>query len=70
MTEHTMANVRELAGDLTNSFLKIMEESYIPEWFYTPNKHFDGKAPNEVCEAGEAERLEHLCYQILSGEPE
>ena len=68
--KYTLDDVRRDAGpDLTASLLRVVRAESIPTWFYQPNDAFEGKTPQELCLAGEHEKLEAMCHRLESGEP-
>ena len=67
--KHAIEDIKALAGeDITNRLLDIITERGIVNWFYKPNDAFKGRTPYELCQSGDAESLEHMCYQLESGQ--
>jgi len=68
--KHTIEDVRTLAGDsLTDRLLDVIKEKAVVDWFYLPNKEFDGKSPYELCQSKDIEPIERMCYMFESGQP-
>ena len=68
--KYIIQDVYHIAGErITNLLIGISDKDLvknIPEWFYQPNKAFDGKSPFEVCKEGHPERLERKLMDILT----
>jgi DNA-binding XRE family transcriptional regulator len=54
---------------LCDALAEVVDESGLGEWFYTPNKAFDGSKPIEIIERGEIDRLWEMVYRLRSGMP-
>ncbi len=67
--KHTIEDIEKLVGkDITNRLLGVITEGGIVNWFYRPNDEFEGKTPYELCQSGDEESLERMCYQLESGQ--
>jgi len=63
---------RTIGHALASSFLEIIEERNLVEWFYTPNKNLNNSTPIEIARTGTKgiKTLERICYSLRSGEPQ
>lgn len=48
---------------------RVMRPESVGPWLRTPNPAFEGRAPVELIEGGEAERIRRMIHELESGAP-
>ena len=65
--EYTLDNVYESAGkELTDKILSVVGKENIVNFFYEPNKAFEGKSPHDLCKEGNSNKLNEVMMDILT----
>lgn len=71
MAEKTLEDVYKAAGKrLTDKMLKIIDEEYLPVWFYKPLRVLEDRSPYDMCrkKGKEKRKLKFLIDDILAKE--